>query len=171
MHGHIVYMHILSNILLELQEKIMNDTSGIDTINTMNQMAQIMDAVSPIFDQLKTGIGNHDVPEGGIFDSFVRGYIFGYVNNLIAFKGGGSIDKNPNAAMEIFNVMFGTPYTGGNEGAEFFKECLADRNAPESSHDNHDFTEGFISGKGDYSIIVDGQPIKKLSMYLNDIFA
>ncbi len=145
----------------------MNDTSGTDTIQSMDRMAQIMDALSPIFDQLKSGIPNPDAHEGDVFDAFVRGYIFGYVNNLIAFKGGGSIDTNPNAAVEIFNVMMGSVYTGDNEGVNLFNECLADRNASESAGGNHDFTKGFIAGESDHSIIVNGTPIQKLSNYLS----
>ena len=142
----------------------------MDTFESTYRIAQIMDALSPINDQLRTGVPDPDKVEGDVFDSYVKGYIFGYINNLIAFKGGGGIDTNPDAVTEILNVMMGSVYSGDEEGIKLFNECLADRRAPEGSETYINFHKGLLAGGSDHAIIVNGTPIHKLADYLLGLY-
>ena len=149
----------------------MNDTSGIDLINQVSRSAQIMAAVQPIFDQINIGMGEKEIPEGGIFDPHIRGYIFGFINKLIEIKGGGGIDKNPHAASEIFNVMFSSPYEDDNEGSSMFNECLQDRNKAEENGGNTNFDHGFSEGESDYVLFISGTTPFNLSNYVDKVLS
>lgn len=146
-------------------ETTTEENEAINAINMMGRMTQVMESVSPIFEQIKLGTQNKDIPEGGVFDSYVRGYIFGFVNQLIESKSRGGIDANSSEAREIFGIMFGEPYSGGNEGVEFFNECLADRNAANNGS-NSFFSKAFVSGCMDYQNFIAGRPVMQLSNYL-----
>lgn len=141
-----------------------------DILGNQSRIAQIMEAISPIRQQFRAGITNPDNLEGDVYDSFVKGYVFGYINNLIAYKGGGSIDTNPNAALEILNVMMGSVYTGEDEGINLFNECLADRRAPEGSESYINFHKGFLAGEADHSIVSNGSSVHKLTDYLRNLY-
>lgn len=141
------------------------ENEALNTINFMGRMSQVMESVSPIFEQIKIGTQNKEIPEGGVFDSYVRGYIFGFVNQLIESNGNGGIDANPGEATEIFDIMLGAPYSGGNEGVEFFNECLEDRRN-EGNNENSPFSKGFVEGSADYQSFSTGSYPTGLSNYL-----
>lgn len=149
----------------------MNDTSGMDLLNQVNKSAQIMIAVQPIFDQIEAGMGDKKIPEGGIFDSYFRGYIFGFINKLIKLKGGGGIDKSPHAAFEIIDVMFSSPYEEDNAGHNMFNECLHDRSKAEENGGNTNFDHGFSGGENDYVLFINGATPVSLSNYIGKVLS
>ena len=161
----------LSNIYFKnsFNETHTQEHDDPETIDMMSRMSHVMEAVSPIFEQIKVGTKNKEIPEGGIFDSYVHGYIFGFVDRLIELNGNGGIDANPDEAIEIFGIMLGTPYSGGNEGVEFFNECLKDRRAA-GDDENSSFSKAFVEGKADYQYIIEGRPAMQLYYYLANAY-
>lgn len=128
-----------------------------NTLDVLSIHQEVLAEVSPISRQLQYITDNLEVPEGGIFDSYTRGYFFGFLDSLIEKKGGRGIDHRPDMATDILNIMFGAAYTGENEGMDFFNECLADRRTFKE-HKNSVFNKGVSEGKSDFENFVKGAP-------------
>ena len=136
-------------------------------ITTTLKMAEVWSELQPITAQMQIGIKEREVPKGGIFDSYVRGYLMGYVNSLLEISGEGGINRSPHRALEIFSIMFGAGFGNDQAGLDEFNECLRERSKPENSSADSLFMKGFQSGAIDYKKHHLGQRPESLSEYID----
>lgn len=144
------------------------DTSeAIATISTAKKMANIWSEITPLTTQVQNGLAGKEIPEGGIFDPYIRGYYLGYVDSLIAISGGGGIDISPHIVAEIFSVMYGAGFGDEEAGIEILNECLKDRNESKNDGDDSPFLNGFSCGTYDYKEFHEGGTPQNLSIYIS----
>lgn len=141
----------------------------LDDQDKLTHMFNILSQVEPISSQLGDGIGENEVPEGGIIDPYIRGYFLGYVNSLLELTVGGGVDEHPKEAFEAFAVLNGATYDGDmDRGAKAFNECLADRHTSSETESETPFDEGFSAGAADHKKFYAGSTPDQLKSYVEN---
>lgn len=121
----------------------------------------------PITQQLGDGIGDKEVPDGGIIDSFIRGYYLGYVNEYLKKLYGREIDAIPHKATEAFAILNGSLYDGDYErGVHALNESLKERNDNHNKGSDSAYSLGFKAGSLDYGTFKDGMSPCRLKDYV-----
>jgi len=160
----------LNNFNKQEPDESVDTSEAIDTINTATRIGNIWGQISPLTSQIQNGMADKEIPEGGIFDPYIRGYYLGYIDNLIATSGGGGIDVSPHIVAEIFGIMYGAGFGDDNAGIEMLNECLKDRNDSKSIGGDSLFSNGFACGANDYKKFYEGGKPQNLSIYISEKF-
>lgn len=120
--------------------------------------------VPPLGDQIRRGLEGRDIPTGGFFDDYVRGYYYGYVDRFMENAGQTSIVTNLSGAHELFGIIFGSV----EDGETSLNECLMAR-ADAINQIGAPFHRGRADGSGDLEKLVSGETPRCLEAYLRTI--
>lgn len=139
---------------------------NVKSFNAMINQFKISEDMSPIRRQLGAAIDGEIVPEGGIFDAYIRGYILGFVDSYLIANGLGGIDANPVATTDAFSALAGDQVSNDDNGIQLLNECLKERHVAESNGSNTQYGLGFLSGSTDCNGGFSGHEPMRLYEYI-----
>jgi hypothetical protein len=124
----------------------------------------------PILAQISEGSKNIDIPKNGIFDEWVRGYIFGYVARAIEAMHGATVDQRPDILTDYYWHFFGAHYADSSEYVAFLNQTLQNRSSTKDAPTS-DFRLGQENASNDFDSIAFQKEAKNLQKYIEQQFS